>query len=438
MHPSIASRLFDVVAFLAIAFCAISTDAALVGTNVPAALLTPDRIAALAEPERRQWIDYLDRSQRQRRADQEFIRGEIRRHNVHTVTAPKEARTKAWMSLDRSETWYAQAETRRVANAIITFQTPAGGWSKNIDMSQPREPGMLFGIANASRFPSAAAADIPESSWSYVGTIDNDATTMQLKFLARVIAGYGTNSVQAEPLKQAFLRGLNYIINAQYPNGGWPQVWPLQGGYHDAVTFNDNAIVNVLDVLWKSGQGTNEYSFVPPSYRKRTSAAFANGLECVLKAQVVANGRLTVWPQQSDALTLRPTSARNFEMASLASAESANLMRFLMKLPNPEPGVIRSVHAAAAWFSRTALSDVAYRAVNDRGRVLVPAPGAGPLWARYYDVGSEKPVFGDRDMTIHDSVDAISEERRVGYAWFGDSPEEALKAYAKWSARYPR
>ena len=45
----------------------------------------------------------------------------------------------------------------------------------------------------------------------------------------------------------AFLRGLNYLLDAQYPNGCYPQVYPLQGGYHDAATFNDDATVNVLD-----------------------------------------------------------------------------------------------------------------------------------------------------------------------------------------------
>jgi PelA/Pel-15E family pectate lyase len=35
---------------------------------------------------------------------------------------------------------------------------------------------------------------------------------------------------------------VRYLLAAQFPNGGWPQVWPLEGGYHDAVTFNDNAV----------------------------------------------------------------------------------------------------------------------------------------------------------------------------------------------------
>ena len=53
--------------------------------------------------------------------------------------------------------------------------------------------------------------------------------TTEIQFLARV----GNHA--------AVLRGLDYTFAAQFPNGGWPQVWPLEGGYHDAITFNDGA-----------------------------------------------------------------------------------------------------------------------------------------------------------------------------------------------------
>jgi PelA/Pel-15E family pectate lyase len=68
----------------------------------------------------------------------------------------------------------------------------------------------------------------------------------------------------------------------------------------------------------------------------------------------------------------------------------------------------------------------------------VPSPGNGPLWARYYEIGSDRPIFGDRDKTIHDNVNEISKERRNGYSWFNETPRQALELYTRWLAAHPR
>jgi len=148
------------------------------------------------------------------------------------------------------------------------------------------------------------------------------------------------------------------------------------------------------------------------------------------------NGKRTVWCQQYDVLTLQPTSARNYEMPSLSSGESAGVMMFLMRLPSPDSNVVAAVRAAAEWFKRTEIRDKEYRR-TDEGRKLVAAPGSGPLWSRYYELGSHRPIFGDRDKSIHDTVNEISRERRDGYAWFTDSPEAALKRFAEWNKERP-
>jgi PelA/Pel-15E family pectate lyase len=66
------------------------------------------------------------------------------------------------------------------------------------------------------------------------------------------------------------------------------------------------------------------------------------------------------------------------------------------------------------------------------GRSLKALAGAGPLWARYYSLTTGRPIFGDRDKSIHDTVTEISLERRNGYAWFGTGPQRALAQYARW------
>ena len=52
-------------------------------------------------------------------------------------------------------------------------------------------------------------------------------------------------------------------------------------------------------------------------------------------------------------------------------------------------------------------------------------------------LGTDRPLFGDRDKTIHDDVMEISKERRKGYRWFSDRPSRALQEYHRWKAAHP-
>jgi len=238
------------------------------------------------------------------------------------------------------------------------------------------------------------------------------------------------------PYRAAFLRGLDYIFAAQYPNGGWPQVWPLQGGYHDMITFNDDAMTNILKLLRDVAQGAQGFAFVPDQARVAANESVKRGIRCVLAAQIRVGSKLTVWCQQHDPLTLEPASARNYEMPAQTSGESAQVLCFLMELPGPDLATVNAIHAAAAWFEKTKIRDVAFRRTSDDRR-LVPAPGNGPLWARYYEIGSDRPVFGDRDKTIHDALEEISLERRRGYSWYVETPSAALELYSHWIKAHP-
>ena len=405
--------------------------AAVIGTNAPATPLTAERVANLPS-----WKTYFENSQSQRAADQKFLRAEQSAHDLRQSAEPKKVHNAGGVSLKNPAAWYAGAAARRIAANIVTFQTPAGGWSKNTDFATaPRATGAAFGAENGSLFPGTNDFDKPkDASWSYVGTFDNDATTTELRFLAKVISAAKTNT---DDLKKSFAHGLDYIFAAQFPNGGWPQVWPLQGGYHDAVTFNDDAMLHVVEFLREVAAGQSEFTFVPAEMRAQADVSWKRGLDCILAAQVVAHGQRTAWGQQHDALTLQPVSARNYEMPSLASSESATIVLFLMQLPNPDARVMTAVHSAAAWFQQTEIKGKAFQVVGKESRKLIDAPEHAAMWARYYEVGTNKPVFGDRDKSIHDDVNEISRERRKGYGWFKDTPKRVLEHYPKWAQAHP-
>ena len=197
-------------------------------------------------------------------------------------------------------------------------------------------------------------------------------------------------------------------------------------------------MANILALLLDVAGGTNEFAFVSAAVRARADASAKRGLACVLRCQIVVAGRRTGWCQQHDVLTLAPTSARNYEMPSISGGESAGLAMLLMSLAQPPADAISGVHAAVAWFEKAKLRDVAWCAAPDgSGRTLVPAPGAPVLWARYSEIGTDRPLFGDRDKSIHDDVNEISKERRNGYAWFGSSPAKVLERYATWTKTHP-
>ena len=102
---------------------------------------------------------------------------------------------------------------------------------------------------------------------------------------------------------------------------------------------------------------------------------------------------------------------------------------------NPSPQVVASIHAGVAWLKSAAIygQEWAGGRGTPGGRHLEAKAGAGPIWARYYSIDTGKPIFGDRDKTIHDDVNELSLERRNGYAWYSAGPQQALEAYAEWS-----
>jgi PelA/Pel-15E family pectate lyase len=391
-------------------------SAAVIGTNPAARPLTAELIATLPAKEQPAWNQYLARSKQQHAADESFLATELKAAGLTEVLVPPKGRA---VSLRQTEAWYRGDEARRIAGLVISFQTPAGGWNKNTNMTEhARRRGERFGLEEG-----------------YVGTFDNDATITELRFLAKVISG--ATAEQSAAGRTAFTRGVEYVFAAQYPNGGWPQVWPLEGGYHDAITFNDGAMINILRFTRDLAAGREEFAFVPRELRSRAAASTQRGLDCLLKAQIVVDGHRTIWCQQYDVLSVTPTSARNYEMPSQASGESAEITLFLMEFEKPDAEAIAAVHAAAAWFKRTAISGKAFRSTGEDGRHLVDATDGKPLWARYHEIGTDRPLFGDRDKTIHDNVDEISKERRNGYAWFNNSGERVFAQYEKWAPAHP-
>ncbi len=411
-------------------------QATIVGVSLPAPSLTAARIAKLPAPQRAAWSAYLERSHRQEMRDRASLAAE-RKGLASIPPLPREQFNARSTPLDRDPAWYATPEARHIGDVVISFQTPGGGWSKNLDMATTaRLPGQSYTTNNISRYLGPDDFDTPrDPDWNYVSTLDNDATDTQIHFLVMLSAA--NPGAAGDGYRASAIRGIRYLLAAQFPNGGWPQVWPLEGGYHDAITFNDNAVTEAAAVLTAAASGRGDYAFVPAELRLRAGAAAARALRCILATQIVVHGKRTLWAQQHDALTLAPVSGRNFEPAAIATGESADILLYLMSLPHPDKAVVTAVSDGVAYLKSTAIYGQqwsgGYR--TEGGRHLIAKAGAGPIWPRYLSLTTGKPIFGDRDKSIHDDVSELSLERRNGYAWYSSGEQRAIDAYASWVPR---
>ncbi|HEU5133427.1 MAG TPA: pectate lyase, partial [Pyrinomonadaceae bacterium] len=331
-----------------------------------------------------------------------------------TGTANQAVGTIAWADAqNKPDEWYASVEALRIADNVLLYQRSSGGWPKNIDMAKP--------LSDSNK--SSLLRDQKKTD----STIDNGATYTQLSFLARVYTAQ-----HQERHRQSFLKGLDYLLDAQYPNGGWPQFYPDLSGYYKHITYNDDAMIGVMKLLRDVAGAKPVYAFVDEARRSRAASAVEKGIECILKTQVIVNGKRTVWCAQHHEVTFAPAPARKFEVVSLSGGESVGIVRFLMSVKNPSPAVINSIESAIAWFEQSQLKGIKWVEKRD-DRVVVQDPEGGPIWARFYEIGSNRPIFVGRDGVVKYSVAEIEHERRTGYNWYVDEPAKLLqKDYPKW------
>jgi PelA/Pel-15E family pectate lyase len=304
---------------------------------------------------------------------------------------------------DAASEWYAGAEADALTAAMISYQCPAGGWSKSVDYSKgPR--------------PRGGSWTTGDDSLHYAGTFDNSSTTDQLLFLARRQAAKPDDAVKA-----AALKGLDYILAAQTPSGGWPQNFPLEGDYHDAITLNDGAMENVLTLLLEAVDTAvnSPWQWLPDAYPAKLRAALDRGLGFLIASQVTIGGRRTIWGGQYDLLTNAVVGGRSYELPALSSSESVNLVRMLMKIQNPDAKLRSAIQDAVEWFRTHEITD---------------PPSPEKRWARFYDPLTEKPFYpGKTDGKKWTNYVEMRKDNPGGYDFHSSKPADLIgKWFAKW------
>ena len=120
-----------------------------------------------------------------------------RAHKKDNESYPKE-----WKQIARMEqdSFFLTDEARRIAENVLAFQRCTGGWPKNIDMARRMNDKELAKV-------------IKDKSRRDDSTIDNNATTAQMIFLARLYRQ--TKDIR---YRDAFLQGVEYLLSGQYEN----------------------------------------------------------------------------------------------------------------------------------------------------------------------------------------------------------------------------
>lgn len=329
----------------------------------------------------------------------------------------------AWCSCASAQ----EVKTDPIAENMLVYQRNIGGWPKAVNEIPVNYNRSLTDQERQGILDNAGAID---------ATMDNSATFKEITYLVK--AYKQTNN-------PAYLhsaeKGIKYLLKAQNKQGGWPQYFPDTRLYRAQITFNDNAMINTMTVLFDVAHGIDGFDVVDKTLVPQADAAVQKGIACILKTQIRRDGVPTGWCQQYDQNTLKPAMARKFELVGNSASESVGIVMFLMRVDNPSQEIKNAVSKAVEWLNNVKI--VGYRfehfadpsQANGKGARLVN-DSASTIWARYYDIDTDKPFFSGRNSEKVFDVQQIENERRTGYAWYGTWPQKLIdKAYPQWAKK---
>ncbi|MEZ0541164.1 pectate lyase [Fibrella arboris] len=323
----------------------------------------------------------------------------------------------------------AEAKIDSVAERMLLYQRINGGWP---------QPG-----GNAINYNRELTADQKKKLLADKDkldtTIDDKATTREINYLVEAF-GKTRNDAYLTAAQQ----GIVYLLAAQNAKGGWGQFFPDSSSYRKQITYNDNAMIDVMWVMKRTAAKAGAFGQLDRSLVPKAQQAVERGVECILNTQYIQNGKRTAWCAQHDRVTLQPTNARAFELASLSGSESVGIIEFLMQLDKPSDRVKEAIQSGVAWLDSVKLLGINTKTIADpkqksgKDVVVVQDPNS-VKWARFYELGTNRPFFCGRDGVKRFSLDQIENERRVGYGWYGTWPAKLIASdYPAWQAKWVR
>jgi PelA/Pel-15E family pectate lyase len=260
---------------------------------------------------------------------------------------------------------YYLDSARKAADAVVFGQHPQGGWHYFIDFDPAGIPAWYESDASHFRWGY-------EEYRHYYGnaTFDDRVTPDAAMFLLRF---YGLTHEAA--YREPVLKALSFVLAAQYPNGAWPQRFPLRFEFaHDGLpdytsyyTLNDGATFAIVELLYDGYETLGDSRYFD-SVRRAMDA---------LLALQGPDGQ-AAWAEQHGP-NMRPIAARTHEPAGYVVRESAMSIFMLEEfyLRTGDVRYLAPVPRCLDWFDR----------VNrEAAAAKYPRP-------RYWEPGTNKPLY---------------------------------------------
>ncbi len=262
------------------------------------------------------------------------------------------------------------------AAALCWGQLSSGGWHYKIDFDPEKSKRRHY-----RRDVEAGDTD-PRGRW-HISTFDDDTSQSALRLVMSVDQATGG----AQPFRNAAEYGLKFMLKSQFENGAWPQCYPpVEGNYCRYYTFNDGAINDCIKTMLLA------YKI----YRRREYLESAlRGGRFIIASQLPAPQ--AGWAQQYD-WDMKPAWARWFEPPACCSAVTARNIRTLVDLylETGDEKFLQPIPAAIDWLGRSKID--------------------GGTWARFYELGTNKPIY----VTVDKKVVYEFKNIRPHYGWRGD------------------
>lgn len=269
---------------------------------------------------------------------------------------------------------------RAAARALVECQLASGGWDSDFDFAEDE----------AKRFwlhRQVLAGDTVRGKRRNLSTLDDDKTQSALRFLLEL--AHLPETAGDETLQEAVRFGLDSLVAAQFPSGGWPQQydgpadpaapvmtaaypedWPRRwpdADYRGFATLNDGNLDRAVGLMLRAHELTGDARYLQSAKRAG---------DFLIRAQLPEPQR--AWAQQYDH-DMRPVWARKFEPPAVTGGESIGAMETLHELyvVTGDRKYLAPLPAALAWYERSALPDGRY--------------------ARFYELRTNKPLYVVKD-----------------------------------------
>ncbi len=265
------------------------------------------------------------------------------------------------------EYYYIAAE--KAASAIVRGQRPEGGWNYLIDFAGEESISQWYNTIGKNGWRL-------EEFQHYYGnsTFDDRVSADAARFLLRIYL-----EKKDPTYKVALEKVIDFILESQYPEGGWPQRYPLKydfikngkPDYSSFFTFNDDVIWDNIHFLVQCYQNLSKEDYAD---------AITRGMDFYLLTQHSSGG----WAQQYD-MDLNPAGARSYEPRALLPStthKNAMLLIRFYELTGDQK-YLNAIPEAIEWLELTRLPEGS----SEGGRYTHPT---------FVDPEKNKPLYVHR------------------------------------------